>query len=150
MASTAATLRQSAANMRSKIRLSDQEARRSFAAYGSALAIGMASKRTASGEIPLEKLEIFGMPGTLTLAVVGKVGASFMDGQVADYLNGIGDAASIIAISKFAEGREIAGVAGDAVAGRRNRRRLSAARQRAAREEAELEDELAELVGDDD
>lgn len=155
--SSASTLRQSIATARSRVRISEQEARRSGAAYVAAGIIGVASKPAENGEVMMKKLSFWGIPGTAMLAILAKGGGSFASGDVADYLNGVGDAAAIIAIANFASGREVAGMAGeDEVSGRRRRRAPRSASRGAARLEEELsarvddlDSELAALEADD-
>jgi len=110
--SAAATLRQSVTAARSRMRMSEQEARRSGAAYVAAAVIGVTSKPNDRGEVLLSKLSFGGVPGTAMLALLAKGGSTFASGDVADYLNGVGDAAAIVAIANFTSGREVAGVEG--------------------------------------
>jgi hypothetical protein len=137
-----ASLRQSLTSARSRMRITEAEARRTGAAYASAFVLGRLSVPTASGEpAPLSKLQVLGMPGTVTAAVLAKLGATFMDGSTADYLNGVGDAAAIMALADFARGREVAGMGAAPRAANPEaveaaiRRKLAAARRDAQRDE---------------
>lgn len=141
---SAATLRQSIATARSKVRISEQEARRTGAAFVSAGIIGVTSKPNERGEVMMNKLSFWGIPGTAMLAIIAKGGATFATGDGADYLNGIGDAAAIIAISNFASGREVAGMSGDDQEMSGRRRRVGAGRD-AARLERELSSRMSDV-----
>lgn len=150
---SASALRQAVTSARSRVRVSEQEARRSGAAYVSAAVIGIASKPNDRGEVVMSKLSFWGVPGTAMLALLAKGGGSYATGEMADYLNGMGDAAAIIAIANFTQGREIAG--GD-VEGVRSRRRGASRARGAERLESELtgrlddiDAELAALEADD-
>ena len=150
---SASALRQAVTSARSRVRVSEQEARRSGAAYVSAAVIGIASKPNDRGEVVMSKLSFWGVPGTAMLALLAKGGGSFATGEMADYLNGMGDAAAIIAIANFTQGREVAG--GD-VEGVRSRRRGASRARGAERLESELstrlddiDAELAALEADD-
>lgn len=152
---SASALRQAVTSARSRVRVSEQEARRSGAAYVSAAVIGIASKPNDRGEVVMSKLSFWGVPGTAMLALLSKGGGSFATGEMADYLNGVGDAAAIIAIANFTQGREVAGVSDD-VAGVRSRRRGASRARGAERLESELtgrlddiDAELAALEADD-
>lgn len=150
---SASALRQAVTSARSRVRVSEQEARRSGAAYVSAAVIGIASKPNDRGEIVMSKLSFWGVPGTAMLALLAKGGGSFATGEMADYLNGLGDAAAIIAIANFTQGREVAGAD---VEGVRSRRRGASRARGAERLESELstrlddiDAELAALEADD-
>ena len=150
---SASALRQAVTSARSRVRVSEQEARRSGAAYVSAAVIGIASKPNDRGEVVMSKLSFWGVPGTAMLALLAKGGGSFATGETADYLNGMGDAAAIIAIANFTQGRE---VAGGGVEGVRSRRRGASRARGAERLESELtgrlddiDAELAALEADD-
>ncbi len=142
--SSTATLRQTIAATRSRVRISESEARRTGAAFVGAAVIGIASKPDDRGEILMKKLEVFGLPGSVVLAILAKGGASFMSGDTADYMNGLGDAAAIIAISKFAQGQDVSGMD---VAGARSRRRRGGGSRR---DIERLESELSSRVDDID
>ena len=150
---SASALRQAVTSARSRVRVSEQEARRSGAAYVSAAVIGIASKPNDRGEVVMSKLSFWGVPGTAMLALLAKGGGSFATGETADYLNGMGDAAAIIAIANFTQGREVAGAD---VEGVRSRRRGARRARGAERLESELtgrlddiDAELAALEADD-
>lgn len=150
---SASALRQAVTSARSRVRVSEQEARRSGAAYVSAAVIGIASKPNDRGEVVMSKLSFWGVPGTAMLALLAKGGGSFATGETADYLNGVGDAAAIIAIANFTQGREVAGAD---VEGVRSRRRGASRARGAERLESELstrlddiDAELAALEADD-
>lgn len=150
---SASALRQAVTSARSRVRVSEQEARRSGAAYVSAAVIGIASKPNDRGEVVMSKLSFWGVPGTAMLALLAKGGGSFATGEMADYLNGVGDAAAIIAIANFTQGREVAGAD---VEGVRSRRRGASRARGAERLESELstrlddiDAELAALEADD-
>jgi len=150
---SASALRQAVTSARSRVRVSEQEARRSGAAYVSAAVIGIASKPNDRGEVVMSKLSFWGVPGTAMLALLAKGGGSFATGEMADYLNGAGDAAAIIAIANFTQGREVAGAD---VEGVRSRRRGASRARGAERLESELstrlddiDAELAALEADD-
>lgn len=110
------------------------------AAYLGAAVIGVTSKVAAGATEPaIEKLSFWGMPGTVTLAIVAKAAAAFGSGDFQDYANGLGDAAAIIAISRFVQGQEVSGVAAYPAHGR----------TRAAVEES-LRRRLRETMSEDD
>lgn len=151
--STVNSLRQSAAMSRLRSRVSDQEARRTGAAYASAVALGIMSKpKEGETESTLDKASVFGLPGSVVVALVAKAGATFADGDVADYLNGIGDAGAIIALSQFARGETVAGTL-PAVSGRPSGNRAAALeraiRRRLANERAAAREQLEDDVDAD-
>jgi hypothetical protein len=124
------------------MRLEESEARRSGAAYVTAAVIGITSTPAAGQtEAAIEKLSFWGMPGTVTAAILAKAGATFASGDMADYLNGAGDAAAIIAISKFVQRQEVAGM------GAAPRARVT---QSATATEAALRRRLRETMSDED
>lgn len=111
---SAATLRNSLTNIRQKARMSEADARRTGAMYGGAVALGIMSRTTRNdaGEVQapmLDKVSVFGMPGAVVVAIGAKAGAAFSSGDASDYLNGLGDAAAVMALAAFAAGREVAG-----------------------------------------
>lgn len=140
---SAATLRQSLTTVRSRMRIEESEGRRSGAAYASAAVIGILSKPNDSGEVMLRKLEFWGMPGSVTLALAAKAGATFATGDMVDYLNGIGDAAAIVAIANFVQGRTVEGVEGHG----RTRAQIEEALRRRLRQSETVDEDLdAELA----
>lgn len=115
--STATALKASVATMRNRLKIDEAEARRSSAAYLSAGILGLMEKPrqgdSAEEREPLiEKIPtFFGLPRLAGIAIVAKVGAQYAGGSNEDYLNGLGDAAAVLAIHAFSKGEQVAGVA---------------------------------------
>lgn len=143
---SASSLKQNLSTLRSRVRLEQEEARRTGAAMAGAYVIGSMEKAGTLAELP----DAFGLPKTVIIAVLAKVGASFASGQAADYANGVGDAASAIALYQFAKGETIAGSAAPPARGRMSSTVSSLRERLAARLNEgsdELDPELAELEG---
>lgn len=127
---SASSLRASLANIRSRARINEAEARRSGAALASGFVLGSMEKAGTLNDLP----DMFGLPKSVTIAIVAKLGAGYATGDIADYMNGLGDAAGVVALYQFGKGVEtIQGVeqprqlAGEEV----GRRRLTASELRA-------------------
>lgn len=136
--------KQQLTNLRSRLRVDAGEARRSGAAYAGAGVLGLMKAGGQMDRIP----DIFGLPKTVSIALAAKLGANYMSGSTADVLNGVGDAAAVVAIYEFAQGATVSGLVGDGASdgrvsdeARRLERRL--ARTLSEDELADLEDELA-------
>lgn len=114
--STAATLRSNLSSFRSRVRIDEAEARRSGAAYLSAIVLG-AMEKTREGDTPeareplIEKFPtLFGLPRTASIAIAAKIGATYSTGDTADYLNGLADCSAVIALHAFVKGEQVAGM----------------------------------------
>ena len=129
-------------SLRSRLRIDAEEARRSGAAYAGAGVSGLMKKGGQLDRLP----DVFGLPKTVGVALACKLGANYMSGSTADYLNGVGDSAAVIAIYEFSQGIDVSGMSSGRNAGTTARdleRRL--ADRLSPDELADLEDELAEL-----
>lgn len=149
---SATSMKQALQGARSRLRVSEAEAERTAAAYTAAVVIGIGSKGHGGQPPMMSKLAFAGIPGTIVLAVLAKVGAGFMTGTTANIANGVGDAAAIIGVAKFVEGTDIAGLSDSEMSGRRRRSTADAARRLeerlASRLDMSADDELAALEVD--
>ena len=93
-------------NLRSRLRVDAGEARRSGAAYGGAGVLGLMKASGQLARVP----DVFGLPKTVSIALACKIGASYAPGAAADYLNGVGDSAAVIAIYEFSQGITLSGM----------------------------------------
>ncbi len=93
--------------------------------------------------------QVFGLPRTVTLAVVGKLIEYNMGGTVAEVAGGAATAAANIAIYQFSRGQTVSGDVGAGNAIRDRGRRLESAAARALQPGAGLgaEEEIAALEG---
>lgn len=103
--------------VRARLRDEEAEARRGGAALATSYVIGSMETSGAMASVP----QLFGLPRTVTLAVLAKAGGTFARGPVRDYLQGVGDSAAIIATYNFSKGGTVSGI--DEVSGRRRNRR---------------------------
>lgn len=136
-------------SLRSRIRVDRQEAMRSGSAYAAAGVIGLMEAGGQMDRLP----DAFGLPKTVTLAILGKVGGSYASGDIAAGLNGLGDAAAIIAIRDFARGMTVSGANDYGREGARRRRITAADLERRLADRLapdELADVLAALATEDD
>jgi hypothetical protein len=121
-------------SLRSRLRVDKEEATRSASAYAGAGVLGLMKAGGQMDRIP----DVFGLPKTVSVALAAKIGANYMSGTTANVLNGVGDAAAVVAIYEFAQGVAVSGVSDRASdLERRLASRLS------EDELADLEDELA-------
>lgn len=132
---------------RAKMRAEKGEATRVGTALASSYVIGAIEKSPEQlAKIPT----VFGLPRTFTLAALAKGAAMFSPkGTTTDVLNGIGDAAAIIAVHAYAKGETVAGFnVGDELSGPRKKRKRQ---QGAMRERLKaLEERLTDELGDGD
>lgn len=130
---------------RAKMKAEKGEATRVGSALASSYVIGAIEKSPEQlAKIP----QVFGLPRTFTLAVLAKGAGMFVGkGTGNDVLNGIGDAAAIIAVHSYAKGETVAGF-GEEVSGPRKRRKKQ---QGAMRDRIKaLEERLTDELGPDD
>jgi hypothetical protein len=146
------SVRDSLQNLRRSVRVSETEARRTGALLVGAATLGAMSRPGEDGSRPIDTVpSLFGMPKTVSLAIGLKVAASYATGSTADYLNGAGDAASVVAVRDFFAGATVAGVTEpEVVAGRHRSRadRVRALEQKlTSRLPSDELDELEEAAG---
>jgi hypothetical protein len=131
------SVKQQLTGLRSRLRIDAEEARRSGAAYAGAGIIGLMKKGGQMERLP----DVFGLPKTVGVALACKLGANYMSGATADYLNGVGDSAAVIAIYEFSQGIDVTGMAAT------GRNAGTTARELESRLRDRLtDDELADLV----
>lgn len=132
-------------NLRSRLRVDAGEARRSGAAYGGAGVLGLMKASGQLARVP----DVFGLPKTVSIALACKIGASYAPGAAADYLNGIGDSAAVIAIYEFSQGITLSGLDDVSGSGRNagTTARALESRLASALDEDELDDLEDELDG---
>lgn len=110
-----------AGRIRARLREEEGEARRGGAALATSYVIGSMETSGAINTVP----PLFGLPRTVTLAILAKAAGTFARGSMRDYLQGVGDGAAIIATYNFSKGATVSGV-DDEMSGRRSRRRRMA------------------------
>lgn len=103
---SASSLRASLANIRSRSRINEAEARRSGAALAAGFTLGAMEKAGTLAQVP----DMFGLPKTVTIAIVSKLAAGYASGDMSDYANGVGDAAGVVALYQFGKGETVDGM----------------------------------------
>ncbi len=144
--STASAAKATLVTMRSRLKIDEAEARRTSAAFLAAGILGLMEKPREGDSVEerqplIEKIPtLFGLPRLAGIAIFAKVGAQYAGAANADYLNGLGDSAAVLAIHAFAKGEQVAGVAD---VGRRRRGRAAPDDSRIRALEEKLRRQLA-------
>lgn len=101
MSSNLTNLKSQVSAARARVRFEEAEMRRMGASAITSFALGAGTK--ADGwlhQVP----GLFGLPKTVSFAILAKGASAFASGDLRDYLDGAGDAAASVAIFQLAQG----------------------------------------------